>query len=228
LTRIVKNFFYITGLIILFTSCASRKPLVYPGSSSVPPPKGVDRKGGTLQTENISLTSESSDEAKVDKPVAIRPRRTMPGMHYSAEIEACDPLQFKYSILLGKPVEEIDNARLVAFMESWYGIPYKYGGDTSNGIDCSAFTCLMMDTVYNVTIPRTAKSQYNASTKIRKQDLKEGDLVFFNTTGGISHVGVYLANDRFIHAAASNGVMISSLEEAYFKKRYIGAARVRQ
>jgi lipoprotein Spr len=84
-----------------------------------------------------------------------------------------------------------------------------------------------MDSVYHVTIPRTAKNQYNAYQKIRKEDLKQGDLVFFNTTGGISHVGVYLANNKFVHAATSGGVMISDLDDSYFQRRYIGAARVR-
>jgi lipoprotein Spr len=63
--------------------------------------------------------------------------------------------------------------------------------------------------------------------RIRKDQLKQGDLVFFNTTGGISHVGVYLANNKFVHAAASAGVMISDLEDAYYKRRYIGATRVK-
>lgn len=221
----MKNFLYIFGLAILLISCASRKPLVYPGSSSVPPPQRVERDPQFL--ENASLSSESSDEAKVAKPLLIKTEKKLPGMNYSAEIEQSNPLQFKYSIILEQPVESIDNAKLIAFMEDWYGTPYQFGGDSKKGIDCSAFTCLLMDSVYDVTLPRTAKSQYNSSTKIRKEDLIQGDLVFFNTTGGISHVGVYLSNNKFIHASASSGVMISDLDDAYFKRRYIGAARVR-
>lgn len=84
-----------------------------------------------------------------------------------------------------------------------------------------------MDSVYDVSLPRTARSQYYMGTRIRRNQLTQGDLVFFNTTGGISHVGVYLANNKFVHASASSGVMISDLEDVYFKRRYAGAARVR-
>lgn len=217
----MKNFLYLFAVVFL-TSCAARKPLVYPGSSSVPPPKNAERDPRFL--ENISINAANQGETKIDKPLLIK---KLPGAAYSSEIENCNPLQFKYAIILEEAVEAIDNARLVSFMEDWYGTPYQFGGDNKKGIDCSAFTCLLMDSVYSITLPRTAKSQYNSSTKIKREQLSQGDLVFFNTTGGISHVGVYLSNDKFIHASVSSGVMISDLDDAYFKKRYIGAARVR-
>lgn len=221
----MKNFLYIISFAFLLTSCAARKPLVYPGSGSVPPPQRVERD--PQQLESVSVNAANKEETRVDKPLVITEEKLVPGMKYSSEIEMSHPLQFKYAIILEQPVEKMDNARLVSFMENWYGTPYQFGGDNSKGIDCSAFTCVMMDTVYGIKLPRTAKSQYNSSTKIKRDDLREGDLVFFNTTGGISHVGVYLANNKFIHAGASGGVMISDLDDAYFKKRYIGAARVK-
>ncbi len=69
-------------------------------------------------------------------------------------------------------VETVTNDRLIAFLENWYGTPYKYGGDKKTGIDCSAFTCAMMDTVYNVTLPRTSREQYAAGKRISKSDLE--------------------------------------------------------
>lgn len=126
-----------------------------------------------------------------------------------------------------EPVETVTNERLIAFMESWYGVPYKYGGGDRLGVDCSAFCSLLMDSVYGVVLPRTAKSQYEMGVKIKKSQLEQGDLVFFNTTGGISHVGVYLINNKFVHAATSAGVMISDLEDMYYKKRFVGASRVK-
>jgi lipoprotein Spr len=74
-------------------------------------------------------------------------------------------------------------------------------------------------------LPRTAREQYATFNRISKDDLKEGDLVFFNTTGGVSHVGMYLQNGKFIHSSTTNGVAISSLDEAYWKARFIGARR---
>lgn len=128
---------------------------------------------------------------------------------------------------MGEPVEAVTNERLVAFLETWYGTPYKYGGGDKAGIDCSAFCSMLLDSVYGVVLPRTAKSQYEMGIKVKKEQLEQGDLVFFNTTGGISHVGVFLANNKFVHAATSNGVMISDLEDMYYKKRFIGASRVK-
>jgi lipoprotein Spr len=110
-------------------------------------------------------------------------------------------------------------------MEEWYSTKYKYGGSSKSGIDCSAFTSNLLSSVYGITLPRTAREQYRSSQHIKKAELHEGDLVFFNTRRGVSHVGVYLANNKFIHASSSNGVMISDLEEEYFSRRYIGAGR---
>ena len=76
------------------------------------------------------------------------------------------------------------------------------------------------------SLPRTAREQYRQCEHISKDDLLEGDLVFFNTHGGVSHVGVYLANGRFVHSSSSQGVMISSLSDHYFSRRFIGAGRV--
>ena len=223
----MKNFFYIIGLIVLLTSCASTKQLSYPGSNSVPPPERAERDPQFL--ENISINkSANKDTITVRKRALVEKPGTMKtGSDFSTDIERSNFLQFKYAILLEETVESMTNEKLISFLEDWYGTPNQFGGDTKKGIDCSAFTCRLMDSVYNITLPRTAKNQYNSSTKVRKQDLKQGDLVFFNTTGGISHVGVYLGNNKFVHASASSGVMISDLDEAYFKRRYIGAARVK-
>jgi len=148
-------------------------------------------------------------------------------MVYSTDIEKCNDLQFKYAILMDSPVEEITNSRLVSFLESWYGTRYKMGGTNRSGIDCSAFTSLLMDSVFTITVPRTAKAQYDMGAKIQRDFLQQGDLVFFNTTGGISHVGVYLGNNKFVHASTSLGVIISDLDELYYRNRYLGATRVK-
>ena len=80
--------------------------------------------------------------------------------------------------------------------------------------------------VYGFVVPRTARQQYKATKHIKKNELKEGDLVFFNTHGGVSHVGIYLDNDYFVHASASQGVTISSLDESYYAKRFICGGQV--
>ena len=116
---------------------------------------------------------------------------------------------------------------MLEFIEEWYGTPYRYGGTTKKGIDCSAFVNFFMSAVYALAIPRNSKEQYDAAKKIRKKQLEEGDLVFFNTRGGISHVGVYMGNNKFVHASTSSGVVISDMDDEYFAKRYVASGRVR-
>jgi lipoprotein Spr len=146
-------------------------------------------------------------------------------------IERYPALQFKYAILENCSVEDLDNPKLLSFMDYWYGTPYRYGGTTRNGIDCSAFAFLLMSSVYGVaSLPRTSKEQYGACQHISRSDLQEGDLVFFHTLSGkkhrgVTHVGVYLRNNKFIHASVS-GVMISDMNEGYYDRHFVGAGRV--
>lgn len=128
---------------------------------------------------------------------------------------------------MDQPIETVWNQKLFLFIEDWYGIPYRYGGETKKGIDCSSFACQLMTEVYGVTLPRRSIDQYYRGERIGKKDLEQGDLVFFNTTGRISHVGVYLGNNKFAHASTSSGVMISDLDDSYFSKRYAGSGRVK-
>ena len=144
-------------------------------------------------------------------------------------IELSAPLQFKYAILLDIPVEMINDNKLLELIDSWYGTKYKYGGDTRDGVDCSGFTRAFMLSYYDVNLTRNSAEMYDNSTHIKKKKLAQGDLVFFKTRGarsGITHVGIYLCNNKFVHAATSSGVIISDLDEDYYKARYAGAGRV--
>jgi cell wall-associated NlpC family hydrolase len=116
---------------------------------------------------------------------------------------------------------------LNTFIHDWLHTPYKYGGMSRTGIDCSGFTCLVMLHVYNLPAPRTAQEQYNKGRKLSDSRIERGDLVFFrNVRGkGVDHVGVYLGDGKFAHATESAGVVISNLNEDYYRKRYFGACR---
>ena len=143
-------------------------------------------------------------------------------MHYN-------PLQFKYAILTNSPVEELTNQRLLIFMDQWYGAPYHYGGTSREVLTVLPLPALLMSNVYNVNqLPRISADQYKATRRISKKDLREGDLVFFHTMGKghrVTHVGVYLYNNRFVHASVA-GVQISDLGEGYYLHHYVGAGRV--
>ncbi len=113
-------------------------------------------------------------------------------------------------------------------VEGWMGTPYVYGGDSVSGIDCSAFTARVYKKVFDVTLPRTVKHQKDVGVKVTGV-LQPGDLLFFNIGGKISHVGVYVFDNKFIHAASAGpmvGIVKSSLNESYYKKRYVYAKRL--
>jgi len=113
------------------------------------------------------------------------------------------------------------------FVKDWLHTPYKYGGMSRTGVDCSGFSSIVMREIFDIKLPRTAQEQYNQGDKIRDGWRGPGDLVFFkNYRGhGIDHVGIYLGGNRFAHATESTGVTVSDLDESYYRKRYVGACR---
>ncbi|ANE45924.1 hypothetical protein SY83_06045 [Paenibacillus swuensis] len=106
------------------------------------------------------------------------------------------------------------------------GIDYNYGGTTKSGFDCSGFTSYVFDR-FDIDLPHSSRSQAQLGSKVSKDELREGDLVFFDTGGdGISHVGVYVGDGSFAHASSKKGVSISKLSDSYYVKRYVTARRV--
>ena len=145
----------------------------------------------------------------------------------AGNIERLDWLQLKYAIVLDATVENLSNLKLLQVIDEWWGTKYCMGGSTKNCVDCSSFTQTVMSDVYSKNLPRTAQEQYNAAQRIEVENLKEGDLVFFHTTGReISHVGIYLLNNKFVHASTSGGVMVSDLNDSYWQPRFKGAGRM--
>ncbi len=137
-------------------------------------------------------------------------------------------LKKQYAEKIGVDESDIKNEKLYGFINEWQGVTYKYGGKDKNGIDCSGLTSTLYSKVYNKTISSSTKALVGEVKKIKESDLKEGDLVFFNTNGkSISHVGVFLQNNKFVHASTKKGVMISDMTEPYFKKTYVMSGRVK-
>ena len=179
--------------------------------------------------EGIEITPDKISNnvaiVKTDKAAIIMP--VAPGSTVAlVTIEQCAALQFKYAMLMDREVERINNFSLYSFIEEWWGTRYRYGGTNKKGIDCSSFTGKLMLAVYNINVPRIAKDQFDVCEKISKENLKEGDLVFFNTRGGVSHVGFYLGDNYFAHSSVSSGVTISSLTDDYYSRKFIGGGRV--
>lgn len=153
---------------------------------------------------------------------------TAVGQYEGALDSGVSMLKIKYAEMLNIDPAYLNNIALLATLDDWFGTRYVYGGTTKRGIDCSAFTREMYRGAYNIELPRTAREQYATVRKISAVDLKEGDLVFFNTTGGVSHVGIYLSNNKFAHASSKKGVTISDLYESFYLNRFIGAGRLQE
>ncbi|MEG3113111.1 MULTISPECIES: NlpC/P60 family protein [Pantoea] len=110
----------------------------------------------------------------------------------------------------------------------WHGTPYRYGGMSRRGIDCSGFVYLTFRDKFALQLPRTTRAQSDMGTRIDKDDLLPGDLVFFKTGGGENglHVGIYDTDNAFIHASTSQGVIRSSLDNVYWRKVFWQARRI--
>lgn len=127
---------------------------------------------------------------------------------------------------LGVELTDKDNTKLYAAIDSWYGTPYLYGGCTTSGVDCSCFVGNVFKTVYGITLPRVAADIAKDVTLISRDRLREGDLVFFtNSNGKVSHVGIYLKDDMFVHSSTSQGVIISKLSNTYWNQHFYKGGR---
>ena len=130
------------------------------------------------------------------------------------------------SQIMGVALSATSNMKLFHFVYDWIGTPYHFGGSSKKGIDCSGFTKQLYSQVFNMDLERNSRDIFSMVTPVKKEDLQEGDLVFFKIhSRRISHVGIYLGNNRFAHAS-SRGVAISSLDDAYYSRYFYRGGRM--
>jgi cell wall-associated NlpC family hydrolase len=180
--------------------------------------------------------AKSSQDEAMDRATAsaahvsnVRPKSWVRKHSYDDVIEVGDgfqdsKLREKYAQTLGVQVEDVKNEALYTFIEKWTGTQYKMGGCDASGIDCSGFVMKLYAEVYKMDMVHSSYEQFKNCAHLNSiQEAVQGDLVFFKTRGKrISHVGVYLMNSYFVHSATSSGVMISNLNEPYYKKSFAG------
>ena len=186
--------------------------------------------------KGIELNTDSSSTATaiLEKKVKLSSITVAPTSinNYLNNIENCSSFQFKYAMIMNREVESINNLELYNFINDWWSTRYRFGGSDHEGIDCSSFTEKLFSNVYGYSVPRTSKEQFSAFKKVATKDLKEGDLVFFNTRStrrkkrkAITHVGLYLGNNYFVHSSVSDGVTINSLSDEYYRKKFVSGGR---
>jgi lipoprotein Spr len=241
----VRQILQTVAFIFLLSSCSTLKTLNFTSNKQVLSIQQPEANVNNKFIEDISVTA--IPEARLEKSetksgpsasIIDRPLNIVEPVQQeitntakilasaNAYIETASPVQFKYAVLMNTEVEALPSKQLLETVDEWYGVRYRTGGNTKSGVDCSGFTVAVYSTLFGIMLPRVSREQYRISRKISTTELQQGDLVFFNTNGsGVSHVGIYLGNNKFIHASVSRGVMVNDLFESYYLKRYVGGGR---
>ena len=197
------------------------------GAKIVPPP--IDIAADSMAGADDVAVDEPTDSTSKQPTAASEPAPVKRPASKEALFEGeTDQLAKRYAYMMDVPSDEVTNLYLYKFIDQWYGVKYKFGGNDDKGIDCSAFSQKLYSSIYSTPIERTSRQQHRNAEKVKNfEEAEEGDLVFFRIHRvRVSHVGVYLANGYFVHASRSRGVMISSLNEKYWNRRYAGCGRV--
>ena len=208
---------FISGFIFILTGCSSTSNTTRYGSTGQKEEKTTrirypdhEKKENPPVVENTDVDNDPDDSPDDLVPVDISSLSTLSVNSYS----------------------EATTVREKMLMEiiKYINTPYKFGGNSKDGIDCSAFT----QTIYgscSISLLRSAREQFTQGTVIdNKDELKFGDLVFFDTRKSVKpgHVGIYLGDNLFVHASSKKGVIVTPLTQEYYSKRFLGARRIEQ
>ncbi|HTY10133.1 MAG TPA: C40 family peptidase [Bacteroidota bacterium] len=215
------------SLVCLFAAgCGSSSPRFVSHDSTEKSEKPEKKNSGPRFSSRHIEEEKKEDDRKVDvKQVTARFSSAKPSPSVSQQSN--DSRAGTSRTTPKAPAGKIDDQKMMDVILGYLGTPYVYGGDSKSGIDCSAFTGAVYNQSVSVQLPRSAAEQVKVGTPVAFEDLRFGDLMFFNTTGANpSHVGIYIGDDLFAHASEAFGVTISSIESSYYKKRYTEARRV--
>lgn len=229
--------FWAIAILLLFSSCSVLTPLSRQNRSAPPgpsailspgflPPITVDKpnQAGDPRTKDLNRASTAPTAPALSRNLPVQ---AAPVQFALPPIETASPVQLKYAVLLDTEVERLPDAELLEQIDPWMGVPYRSGGSSKSGVDCSAFTMQVFEQCCSRKLPRTSKQQFAFCEPADASALLSGDLLFFATRGKtVSHVGIYLGNGKFAHASVSSGVTVSDMSDPYYKKRFIAAGRI--
>jgi cell wall-associated NlpC family hydrolase len=217
--------FFILLFTVWLVGCGSSSPR-FAGNESAKKESKKTKKGNVRFSSSVVEEETKEDDKKVDlKKVEQR---------FSSVKSSVPPVLPKKENGEPKKPESassgsFEQQKMMDAILAWMGTPYEMGGETRSGIDCSAFSREIFRSSAGTDLPRTTEAQIKLGSSVSQENLKFGDLIFFNTTGqNPSHVGIYIGDDMFAHASVSFGVTLSSLYSSYYKKRYTEARRIIQ
>jgi len=208
---------------------------IYSGCSS----SGVTRYGAEENTEEESssyVRFTSKDENNTTKTDTSSFEYT-----FEEDFDETDPEEIPVDFSSVKERLNLNNSsdlstegkaykdKLLEEIIKYLNTPYKFGGNSAKGIDCSAFTQTVFNNAFSITLLRSAREQYTQGIEINNLvDLKFGDLVFFNTRRKVrpGHVGIYIGSNLFAHASSKYGVIVSTIEQDYYSRRFMGGRRI--
>lgn len=233
---ILRHHFAISMLLLAF--------LFFSSSCTFPVRTGYDRKIGAYKP----VPSANSKQVSQEKPKQTTPNENSSQAAPKNTTQPQNKVQETATAKTSTPPPQPEQKKSVAtapkqqakaapskkfsslkeYTDSWNGTKYVYGGSSRSGTDCSGYIMNIFRDVYGVDLPHSASTIYDDSrfSKVSRDDLKEGDLVFFGDFWGISHIGIYMGSDNFSHASTSKGVMTSKLSDKYWDSRYKGGRRL--
>ena len=178
---------------------------------------GPVRELATTRTDEVDESAEDDDFLGDDDDLVM-----------NNDLAEMDKDADASSELLGNWDSPNERSLFVRVAKGFLGAPYRWGGSTVRGLDCSSFVKKLYE-FFDVSLPRTAKEQAHVGQRVSRDELKEGDLVFFNTRRAYGHVGIYIGNNEFVHASAGRErrVRIDTLDKPYYDKRFVKAVRIK-
>jgi lipoprotein Spr len=188
------------------------------GSLDIEPTAGADE---LLKVQNVTYKLIQSMDILEDNASNLSLDKI--SSYYRINNKLQDFFLRTYNLELGP----YDSEPLYEFIRRWHRTPYVWGGISKTGVDCSGFVSIVIDSLYQRKIPRVAGSIYQICQKIEKENLKEGDMVFFVRGNYIFHVGIYLKDNKFVHASSGLGVIVSDLDEPYWRRYYFAGGRLK-